>query len=102
MQAPPSRSIKLHAVYVYSISEFVLKVNSFVPLGREFFMDIVSWLLVGLFAADILVSIIDGIIQARRASQFEKRLWWLEQHFDDEQRENVFPEFRGNGDEENH
>ena len=32
----------------------------------------------------------------------EKRLWWLEQHFDDELRENVFPEFRDNGDEENH
>ena len=70
--------------------------------GREFFMDIVSWLLVGLFAADILFSVIDGIIQARRATQFEKRLWWLGQHFDDELRENVFPEFRGNGDEENH
>lgn len=78
MVVPRTGSPPLRRASVNSICYFLRNVNSFVPLGREFFMDIVSWLLVGLFAADILFSVVDGIIQARRASQFEKRLWWLE------------------------
>lgn len=56
-------------------------------------MEILLYILIGLFSLDIIVGIIDGVIEGRRSYWFDKRLWWIEQRLD----EDIFPEFKDDG-----
>ena len=57
-------------------------------------MEILFYIMIGLFTLDIILGVIDGIIAGKRALQFDMRLWWLEQQYDKELTDGVFPEFK--------
>ncbi len=57
-------------------------------------MEILLYIMIGLFALDIICGIIDGIVEGKRSIQFDKRLWRIEQRLDEDISDNVFPEFK--------
>ncbi len=57
-------------------------------------MEILLYVMIGLFALDIVLGLICGYIDGKRAVKIEKRLEWFERHLSEELSENVFPEFK--------
>ncbi len=57
-------------------------------------MEILLYIMIGLFSIDIVLGLICSYIDGKRAVKIEKRLEWFERHLNEELTENVFPEFK--------
>ncbi len=60
-------------------------------------MEILLYILIGLFILDIVLGLVSGYIDGKRAARLEIRLGWLEYHLYDEMSDDVFPEFKDGG-----
>lgn len=64
-------------------------------------MEILFYIMIGLFVLDIIFGVVNGFIEGKRASEFDKRLLWLEEHYDKDLTDSIFPEFKENIENEN-
>lgn len=64
-------------------------------------MEFLIIVLIILFGLDIIVGIIFGLLEVKRACNFDKRLWWIEQRLDYDLADDIFPDYKdGNEDDE--
>lgn len=64
-------------------------------------MEFLIIVLIVFFGLDIILGILFGFWEGKRACNFDKRLWWIEQRLDDELSNDIFPDYKdGNEDEE--
>lgn len=64
-------------------------------------MEILFYIMIVLFALDIIIGFVNGFIEGKHASEFNKRLWWLEEQYYKGLTDSVFPEFKENHENEN-
>lgn len=57
-------------------------------------MTVLFYIMIGLFVLDIVLGLICGYIDGKRAAKLEMRLESIELHLYDEMTDNVFPEFK--------